>query len=342
MTGAAGRLGSSIVRHLTSLMSAFDLVLAVHSPDLAPEWLRRCGAGVCAVDYARPPTLEAAFEGANVVVLVSHPSIETAPRVDMHRNVIDAAVKKGVRHIFYTSLAFGGNLESKSLAQVMQAHLDTEAYLASIASPFPPSSSSSSSSSTTSSNNSKSSSSSETHGVTYTIMRQGIYSESYPIYLGFFDPEHPSAEVALPEDSGRGVAWAARDDLGEAMAKLVHCYAYEAEWFPFINEKVLLSGPEALPLERVAEVVGRLLNKTITIKRVSSIDDYVERYAEAARRDPRVGDHIREWATVYEAIGAGECEVVTPELEEWLGRPPEPFEETIKKALLSSRQTQER
>jgi uncharacterized protein YbjT (DUF2867 family) len=322
-------------------MSAFDLVLAVHSPDLAPEWLKRCGAGVCAVDYARPPTLEAAFEGANVVVLVSHPSIEIEPRVEMHRNVIDAAVKKGVRHIFYTSQAFGGNLESTSRAHVMQAHLATEAYLASIASPFPPSSSTSPSS-TTSSVNSKSSSSSETHGVTYTIMRQGIYSESYPLYLGFFDPEHPAAEVALPDDGGRGVTWAARDDLGEAMAKLVHCYAYEAECFPFINETVLLSGPEALSLERVAEVVGRLLNKTIAIKRVSSIDDYIERYGEAARRDPRVGNHIREWATVYEAIRAAECEVVTPTLEDWLGRPPESFEETIKKTLLSSRQTQER
>jgi uncharacterized protein YbjT (DUF2867 family) len=42
-----------------------------------------------------------------------------------HFAAVDAALKAGVGHIYYTSLAFG----SESEAGVMQAHLRTEAYL---------------------------------------------------------------------------------------------------------------------------------------------------------------------------------------------------------------------
>ena len=73
-------------------------------------------------------------------------------RVRNHINAIDAAKRVGITHIYYTSLAFA----SDSVAAVMQAHLDTEKYL-------------------------------KESGVTYTIIREGIYSESWPLYLGFFD-----------------------------------------------------------------------------------------------------------------------------------------------------------
>jgi hypothetical protein len=235
----------------------------------------------------------------------------------MHKNAIDAAVRQGVRHVFYTSLAYGGNLESSSRAFVMQAHLSTEAYLASLAA-------------------------SPSHPLTYTAIREGLYSESYPLYLGFFDPSHPVDEVALPDDGNRRIAWAARYELGEATAKLIHSYAHDSTTFPYINETILLSGPEALPLSGVAEVLGRLLRRPPIRIRRTSVDEYVTKYATLGAKDRDIAQNIKEWATVYEAIKAGECEVVTPTLKEWLGREPETFEQTIGKMIQQQQQKKER
>ncbi len=226
----------------------------------------------------------------------------------MHKNAIDAAVRQGVGHIFYTSLAFGGDLRSSSLAFVMQAHLSTEVYLASLAA---------------------------SATITYTVLREGLYSESYPMYFGFFDPSHPVDEVFLPDDGNVGIAWAAREELGEATAKLIHQYATGGRAsFPFINQKVLLSGPEALPLSGVAKVLGQLLGRPgpIGIKHVS-VEEYIKRYSSLGTLDKDIGHNLKEWATVYEAIKKGECAVVKPTLAEVLGRQPEKFEQTIGKML---------
>ena len=76
-----------------------------------------------------------------------------------------------------------------SQAAVMQAHLATEKYL-------------------------------KESGLTYTIIREGIYSESWPLYFGYWKPGRPGNEVLIPHGDGR-VAWVCRDDLGEGTARLM-------------------------------------------------------------------------------------------------------------------------
>ncbi len=226
----------------------------------------------------------------------------------MHKNAIDAAVRQRVGHIFYTSLAFAGDLQSSSSAFVMQAHLSTEAYLGSIAS---------------------------STSTTYTSLREGLYSESYPLYFGLFDPSNPVDEVYLPDDGNRGIAWAARDELGEATAKLIHRYATDGPAsFPYINQKVLLSGPEAVSLSEVAKILGQLLGRPNPIRiRHVTVEEYISKYAaKLASFDRDIGRH-EGWETVYEAIKQGECEVIKPTLAEVLGRQPETFEHTISKLV---------
>ena len=71
----------------------------------------------------------------------------------------------------------------------MQAHIDTERYL-------------------------------RESGLTYTILREGIYSESYPLYFGFWDPKAGEDDVVIPHSDG-GIAWVCREDLGEGTAKIM-------------------------------------------------------------------------------------------------------------------------
>jgi hypothetical protein len=217
---------------------------------------------------------------------------------------IDAARRAGVRHIFYSSLGFGGQLEDHSLAVVMQAHLDTERYLARLAGEDP--------------------------GFTYTSIREGIYSESTPIYTAFFDPRNPADEVLIPHDgSGPGVAWVKRDELGEASAKLIAQFVKSKEEFGLVNKKVLLTGPRVWTLAETVEFLAGLAGRKDVKIREGSVDEYVKL--------PQVlgvfgnEEKARTWATAWEAIKAGETAVVTDDMEKILGRKPEEFDVTVEK-----------
>lgn len=146
--------------------------------------MQNSGAEIRKGDFTQPATLDAAFAGADKLLVVSYPGITSDIRAASHIAAIDAAKRVGITHIYYTSLAFAGD----SKAAVMQEHLVTEAYL-------------------------------KQSGVAYTIIREGIYSESFPLYFGYWNPSRGS-EVKIPQGDG-GVAWVCREDLGEGTAKLM-------------------------------------------------------------------------------------------------------------------------
>ncbi|GMA87233.1 hypothetical protein GCM10025868_24830 [Angustibacter aerolatus] len=58
---------------------------------------------VAAADYADPASLDAAFAGAEQVLIVS---VVEGDRVALHRNAIEAAERAGVRHVVYTSAPY--------------------------------------------------------------------------------------------------------------------------------------------------------------------------------------------------------------------------------------------
>jgi uncharacterized protein YbjT (DUF2867 family) len=217
---------------------------------------------------------------------------------------IDAARRAGVRHIFYSSLGFGGDLQDHSHAVVMQAHLDTERYLARLAAKDP--------------------------DFTYTSIREGLYSESTPIYTAFFDPRNPADEVLIPHDgSGPGIAWVKRDELGEASAKLIAQFYGARDKFQFVNRKVLLTGTKVWTLAETVEVLAEIAGKKDIRIREVSVDEYVKLPQVKGRFGE--DEKARTWATAWEAIRAGETAVVTDDLERILGRRPQDFVATVKK-----------
>ncbi|OQE17090.1 hypothetical protein PENFLA_c025G00658 [Penicillium flavigenum] len=297
---ASGALGSSIVNHLAKLVPVSDLVLIARYPEKLHD-LQQAGAKVRKADYDEPSTLDTAFEGVDVLMLISYASFEIDHRVKAHNLAINAAVKSGVKHIFYSSLGFGGDLNDHSIAHVMGAHVETEKYLSSLQ-----------------------------DTVSHTIVREGLYTESFPIYTAFFDPHNPADEVAIPHSgSGPGVAWVKRDELGEATAKLIASYINDSASFEYLNKAVLLSGSREISLAETVEIIGRAIGQPLKIREIS-VDEYVNL--------PQIGDKhtyhginlSREWATAWEAIRRGETAVVSPALREILGREPENYETTIK------------
>ncbi|ASM73629.1 MULTISPECIES: SDR family oxidoreductase [Roseobacteraceae] len=108
----------------------------------SPEKAADLGVRVREADYDVPETLAAALDGVDKLLLIS--GSEIGQRTAQHRAVIDAAKAAGVGHIIYTSL-LRADTSPMSLAV---EHRETEALI-------------------------------KASGLTYTILRNGWYTENY-------------------------------------------------------------------------------------------------------------------------------------------------------------------
>ena len=95
-------------------------------------------------DYSKTEGQVEALQGVDTLILVS--SNEIGQRFVQHNNVIEAAKKAGVKHIIYTSLL--GATNDNTVKSLAGEYVETEAAL-------------------------------KASGITYTILRNGWYTENY-------------------------------------------------------------------------------------------------------------------------------------------------------------------
>lgn len=135
-------------------------------------------------DYSDPASLHAAFQGVEILLLISFSKLQFEARLREHRNAINAAQQAGVRHLVHTSLvnpspelAFGASL----------SHFATNEYL-------------------------------RTSGPTHTILRNTLYLGILPMMVG----EGTLASGKLCSSVGGGkVSYALREELAEALANVL-------------------------------------------------------------------------------------------------------------------------
>ena len=146
VTAASGQLGRLVIAELLKRVPAERIVAAVRDPakvaDLADQ-----GVLVRHADYTNPASLDAAFEGASKVLLIS--SNELGNRVAQHRNVIDAAARAKVGLLAYTSVLHA----DRSTLSLAGEHRATEDAV-------------------------------RASGLPYTLLRNGWYVENYTVSLG--------------------------------------------------------------------------------------------------------------------------------------------------------------
>ncbi|KAI0467893.1 hypothetical protein F4859DRAFT_492972 [Xylaria cf. heliscus] len=328
--GASGKLGGATLSALLAykLAAPSDVIALTSSTPESPTWTRLAATGV-EVRHARfedPATLEGALAGAERFFLVSTPAIAldfgvaadfdgTAAEADSetqgrgreshHKNAIEAAVRAGVRWITYSSLAFAfepsaGAATETSRAAVMRAHLRTEAYLRTVGA---------------------------TAGVRVTVLREGLYCESWPLYLGYFDVGNARDERDVVPLSGDGkVSWTAIHDLGVASAIVLSAGSEEE----FAGKTFYLStrAENARTVGEVARLVGEARGRDVRVEIVGRREH--ERYYVEEQGMPKLA--VEWWASTYDALEDGECHVDDPMLEKLLGRvglKPIPVEETV-------------
>jgi len=122
VTGASGQLGRLVIQSLLATVPAAQIVAAVRRPDSVAD-LAALGVQVRHADYNQPATLDAAFQGADKLLLIS--SSEVGQRTPQHQNVIAAAQRAGVALLAYTSLL---HADTSPLGLATE-HLATEALL---------------------------------------------------------------------------------------------------------------------------------------------------------------------------------------------------------------------
>ncbi|KAI0415089.1 hypothetical protein F5X98DRAFT_347407 [Xylaria grammica] len=332
IVGASGKLGGATLSGLLThkLAPASDIIALTSSAPESQTWsnLAATGAQVRHARFEDAATFERALQGVERFFLVSTPDIAldygvaldydgtsagaaaNKGRESHHKNAIDAAVKAGVEWIVYSSLAFGFGRDeagpsASSKAAVMRAHLRTETYLRAVG---------------------------DAHGVRVTILREGLYNESWPLYLGYFDAAHAQGErdvVALAGD-GR-VSWSAIHDLGVASALVLAASGPDGdEPSEYAGKTFYLSTRPATAktVGEVARLVGEARGRELRVQTVGRREH--ERYYVEEKGLPKPA--VEWWASTYEALEDEECLVDDPALETLLARvglKPIPIEETV-------------
>jgi len=111
VTGASGTVSSEVIRQLESAKAPF---CAAYFSNEKAEAARASGIEAVIIDYNRPETLRAAFQGCDQLFLLG-PNAANQP--ELERNAVEAAKAAGVRHIVKQSV-MGAAQESYSLAKV--------------------------------------------------------------------------------------------------------------------------------------------------------------------------------------------------------------------------------
>ncbi len=98
VTGASGTLGSEVIRQLASAMAPF---CAAYFSNKKAEAARATGIEAVVIDYNRPETLQAAFQGCDKLFLLGPNALNQS---ELERNAVEAAKAAGVRHIVKQSV----------------------------------------------------------------------------------------------------------------------------------------------------------------------------------------------------------------------------------------------
>ncbi|MBP1651561.1 MAG: family oxidoreductase [Bacteroidetes bacterium] len=278
ITGAAGNLGSAIIDSMLKKVPANQIAAFVRSEQKA-EQLKKLGLNIRIGDYNDVASLDNAMKGIDKVLLISGLSLE---RLKEHTNVVDAAKKAGVKQIVYTGVTMK-DAATSPLKVLMESHFQTEDYI-------------------------------RASGITYTFLRNTLYAEVIPFYIG---DQALNTGIHYPAGAGK-VPYVYRPDLADAAAVVITNKGHE-------NRTYQLTGDHLYSFADVADMLSEVSGKHIGYTDVDPVA--FEKHMKEIGV-PEVGIMISTGFAA--AIKQGDFEVVTGDLEKLLGRKPTPVKQYLK------------
>jgi len=274
VTGATGQLGGAVIDFLLTKVQSSEVAALARNPDKAKP-LADKGVKVLEGNYDDPASLEQAFAGIDRLLFIS--SSEIAIRDPQHANVVAAAKKSGVGHIFYTSFTRTTDAESSPLHMLAATHILTEKII-------------------------------KESGLTYTFLRNSLYSDALPLFIGEKIVE--TGTVYFPGGEGKS-PFASRINMAEATANVLSSDGHENKAYPFTNS-------EAYSFGDIAGMLSEITGKTISYVSPTP-DEYKEQLSKAGVPEPVIGLGIGLGLAMQQGItGNGD-----PTLEKLLGRKPD-------------------
>jgi NAD(P)H dehydrogenase (quinone) len=221
VTGASGQLGRSVINHLLDSLKVPPerIIATTRNPENLVDLAAR-GVTIRAADFDDTVSLEAAFKGADRVLIISTGEIDLlhGKRLRQHENAVAAAKKAGVSHLLYTSMP---NPEPVSPILFANDHYGTEQAI-------------------------------KASGIAYTIFRNGWYQENL-----FMSLPQAIASGHWYTSAGDGrIAHGARDDMAAAIAAGLAAVSNESKIYTLTGPHAY-STAEIAAL--VSEVTGKPL-----------------------------------------------------------------------------------
>ncbi|TNE71994.1 SDR family oxidoreductase [bacterium] len=245
-----------------------------------PEKAADFGVEVRSFDYAKPETQAEALKGIDRLVLIS--SSEIGQRAVQHKNVLEAAKQADIKWIVYTSLLHA-DTSSLSLAG---EHLETEAAL-------------------------------KASGITFTILRNGWYTENYTASIG-----GALAGGAFIGSAGEGkVSAATRQDFAEAVVAAVTKESTQGKTFE-------LAGDVSFTLADLAAEISAQTGKNIPYSNLPEA-----KYAEILTGFGLPEGFAAAIAGWDVSVSKGDVFDDSKQLSSLIGRPTTPLSVAVKDAL---------
>ncbi|HET7397575.1 MAG TPA: SDR family oxidoreductase [Intrasporangium sp.] len=151
-------------------------------------------------------------------------------------------------------------------------------------------------------------------GLAFTFLRDSLYADFLPQMVG------PDGVLRGPAGQGR-VAVVAQDDIADLAAAVLRDPARHA------GATHDVTGPEALTLDEVADVMSRATGRPVSYHAETVDEAYRSRAAYGAP-----AWQVDAWVSTYTAIAAGELAAVSDAVPRITGHPATPLAEVLARA----------
>ncbi|MBH2003360.1 MAG: SDR family oxidoreductase [Sphingobacteriia bacterium] len=287
VTGATGQFGKTTIHALLNKNVPAGSISALVRDLTKATDLKEKGIHLKTGDYDDATSLLSALRGVNKLLLVSGNDIPNRAR--QQRNVVEAAVAAGVTHIVYTSFLRRNETAGSPIAAVAASHIETERII-------------------------------KESGIPYTIMRNSLYADILP---GFMGEKVLETGIYLPAGNG-SASFALRQDMAEAAAEILTGSGHE-------NKDYIIANERNYTMHDVAAMLSELSGAEIPYTSPTTAT-YTDTLSKAGVPE----EYIQLIAGFSEAIEQGEFETSHSDLRKLLGRTPTDIKEYLKSVYFST------